>query len=95
LYKEKREKRREKKKCKKRKRGWRDGSTVKSTESSSKGLEFDSQKLHGASQPSVMGSEDSYSVLIIHKYINLREKKRETISQQPPSSRVRHRMLCL
>lgn len=52
--------------------GWRDGSAVKSTDSSSKGPEFNSQQPHGSSQPYVMESdalfwcvsEDSYSVLI-------------------------------
>jgi hypothetical protein len=34
--------------------GWRDGSAVKSTDSS-RGPEFNSQQPHGASQPSVMG----------------------------------------
>jgi hypothetical protein len=49
--------------------GWRDDSTVKSTDCSSRGPEFNSQKPHGGSQPSVIGSdalfwcEDSYSVL--------------------------------
>ena len=44
---------------------------VKSTDYSTRGPEFNSQQPHGASQPSVMGSdtssnvsEDSYSVLI-------------------------------
>jgi hypothetical protein len=37
--------------------GWRDGSVVKSTDCSSRGLEFNSQKPHGGSQPSVMGSD--------------------------------------
>jgi len=36
--------------------GWRDGSVVKSTDCSSRGLEFNSQQPHGGSQPSVMGS---------------------------------------
>ena len=36
--------------------GWRDGSVVKSTTCSSKGPEFNSQKPHGSSQPSVMRS---------------------------------------
>ena len=36
--------------------GWRDGSAVKSTDCSSRGPEFNSQQLHGGSQPSVMGS---------------------------------------
>jgi hypothetical protein len=36
--------------------GWRDGSVVKSTDCSSRGPEFNSQQLHGGSQPSVMGS---------------------------------------
>jgi hypothetical protein len=52
-------------------RGWRDGSVVKSTDCSSGGPEFNSQKLHGGSLSSVMGSdalygasEDSYSILI-------------------------------
>jgi hypothetical protein len=40
----------------KKKVGWRDGSAVKSTDCSSRGLEFNSQQLHGGSQPSVMGS---------------------------------------
>ena len=50
--------------------GWRDGSEGKSTDCSSKGPEFKSQKSHGGSQPSLMRSdalfwvsEDSYSVL--------------------------------
>ena len=34
--------------------GWRDGSVVKSTDSSSKGPEFNSQQPHGGSQPSIM-----------------------------------------
>jgi hypothetical protein len=37
--------------------GWRDGSTVKSTNCSSRGPEFNSQQPHGGSQPSVMGSD--------------------------------------
>jgi len=37
--------------------GWRDGSVVKSTDCSSRGPEFNSQKPHGGSQPSVMGSD--------------------------------------
>jgi hypothetical protein len=54
-------------------RGWRDGSVVKSTDCSSKSPEFKSQQPHGGSQPSLMRSEvvssssgvseDSYSVL--------------------------------
>jgi hypothetical protein len=52
--------------------GWRDGSTVKSTDCPSRGPEFNSQQPHGDSQTSVMGSnavfwcvsENSYSVLI-------------------------------
>jgi hypothetical protein len=34
---------------------WRDGSAVKSTDCSSRSLEFNSQQPHGGSQPSVMG----------------------------------------
>jgi hypothetical protein len=52
-------------------KGWRDGSAVKSTDCTSRGPEFNSQQLHGGSQPSVMGSdaffwwsEDSDSILI-------------------------------
>jgi hypothetical protein len=37
--------------------GWRDGSAVKSTDCSSRGLEFNSQQPHGGSQPSAMGSD--------------------------------------
>jgi hypothetical protein len=37
--------------------GWRDGSVVKSTDGSSRGPEFNSQQLHGGSQPSIMGSD--------------------------------------
>jgi len=52
--------------------GWRDGSAVKSTDCSSRGPEFKSQKPHGSSQSSVMGAnalfwcvfEDNDSVLI-------------------------------
>jgi hypothetical protein len=38
-------------------KGWRDSSTVKSTGCSSRGPEFNSQQLHGGSQPSVMRSD--------------------------------------
>jgi len=38
-------------------RGWRDGSVVKSTDCSPRGPEFKSQRPHGGSQPSVMGSD--------------------------------------
>jgi hypothetical protein len=41
---------------------WRDGSAVKSTGCSSRGPEFNSQKSHGGSQPSVIGSDE-------HSYI--------------------------
>jgi hypothetical protein len=43
----------QKKEKKGKKRGWRDGSSVKSTDCSSKGPKFKSQKPHGGSQPSV------------------------------------------
>jgi hypothetical protein len=36
---------------------WREGSAVRSTDCSSRGLEFNSQQQHGGSQPSVMGSD--------------------------------------
>jgi hypothetical protein len=39
---------------------WRDGSAVKSTGCSSRGLEFNSQQPHGGSQPSVMGSDSLF-----------------------------------
>jgi hypothetical protein len=39
------------------KRGWRDGSVVKSTDCSFKGPEFKSQQPHDGSQPSVMRSD--------------------------------------
>jgi hypothetical protein len=39
------------------KQGWRDGSVVKNTDSSSRGPEFNSQQLHGGSQPFIMGSD--------------------------------------
>jgi hypothetical protein len=38
-------------------RGWRDGSAVKSTDCSSEGPEFKSQKPHGGLQPSVMRAD--------------------------------------
>jgi hypothetical protein len=47
---------------------------VKSTDYSSRGPEFNSQQLHGGSQPSVMESdvsEDSYSVLNLKKDVCL------------------------
>ena len=48
----------QRKEKKKKKRGdWRDGSVVKSSNCSSKGLEFKSQQPHGGSQPSVMRSD--------------------------------------
>ena len=37
--------------------GWRDGSAVKSTDCSSEGPEFKSQKSHGGSQPFIMISD--------------------------------------
>jgi hypothetical protein len=37
--------------------GWRDDSAVKSTDCSSGGSEFKSQKPHGASQPSIKRSD--------------------------------------
>jgi hypothetical protein len=37
--------------------GWRDGSVVKRSDCSFRGPEFNSQQLHGGSQPSVMGSD--------------------------------------
>jgi hypothetical protein len=54
---------------------WRDGSAVKSTDCSFRSLEFNSQRPHGGSQPSVIRSdvlfwcvsEDSYSLLIYLK----------------------------
>jgi hypothetical protein len=42
---------------KKEKRGWRDGSEVKSTHCSSRGPEFKSQQPRGGSQPPVMRSD--------------------------------------
>ena len=55
-------------------KGWRDGSEVKSTDCSSEGPEFKSQRPHGGSQPSIMRCdgpllvhEDSYSVLTCNK----------------------------
>jgi hypothetical protein len=69
---------------KKKKRGWRDGSGVKSTDCSIRGPEFDSQQPHGGSQPSVMRfyalfdvTEDSYRVLIYNKEILKKKKKKE------------------
>jgi hypothetical protein len=37
--------------------GWRDGSAVKSTDCSSRGLKFNTQYPHGDSLPSAMGSD--------------------------------------
>jgi hypothetical protein len=37
--------------------GWSDGSVVKSPDCSSGGPKFNSQQLHGSSEPSVMGSD--------------------------------------
>jgi hypothetical protein len=37
--------------------GWRGGSAVKSTDCSSRCLDFNSQQPHGGSQPSLMGSD--------------------------------------
>jgi hypothetical protein len=42
-------------KKKKKKKGWRDGSAVKSTDCSSRGPEFNSQQPHGDMQPSALG----------------------------------------
>ena len=38
-------------------RGWKDGSVVKSTDSSSRDPEFNSQQPHGGPQPSIMESD--------------------------------------
>jgi hypothetical protein len=43
-------------------KGWRDGSVVKSTDCFSRGPQFKSQQPHGGSQPSVMGSDTSSGV---------------------------------
>jgi hypothetical protein len=48
---------------------------VKSTDCSSKGSEFKSQQPHDGSQPSIMRSEDRYSVHIYNKLKNLINKK--------------------
>jgi hypothetical protein len=45
------------KKTKQKNRGWKDDSAVKSTDCSSRSPEFNSQKPHGGSQPSEMGSD--------------------------------------
>jgi hypothetical protein len=62
----------------KKREGWRDGSAVKSTDYSSRGPELNSWQPHDYSQPSVIMesdssgvSEDSYSVFIYTKQINL------------------------
>jgi hypothetical protein len=39
------------------KRGWRDGSEVKTTGCSFRGREFNSQQPHGGSEPSIIGAE--------------------------------------
>jgi hypothetical protein len=46
-----------KKKKKKRRKGWRDGLALKSTDCSSRSPEFNSQQPHGGSQPSIMRSD--------------------------------------
>jgi hypothetical protein len=45
--------------------GWRDGSVVKSTNRSSRDLEFNSQQPHGGSQPSVVGSDALFIVVLL------------------------------
>jgi hypothetical protein len=45
-------------------KGWRDGSAVKSTDCSSRGLEFKSQQPYGVSQPSVIGADASSVVCL-------------------------------
>jgi hypothetical protein len=59
--------------------GWRDGSVVKSTDCSPSGPEFNSQQLHGGSQPFVMGSDALFwSVLrsnSILAYIKISKKQ--------------------
>jgi hypothetical protein len=62
--------------------GWGDGSVVKNTgtDCSSRGPEFKSQKPHGGSQPSVMGSDilsgvSEESCMHIHKRNNSLKKK--------------------
>jgi hypothetical protein len=61
------------------KQGWRDGSVVKSTDCSSRGLEFNSQQPHDGSQPFGMRSDAlSWCVTIyshiINKYIFFKQK---------------------
>ena len=72
---------------------WRDGSVVKSTGYSSRGPEFDSQQPHGASRPSVMGSDalfwhpgtqicrESTHLHKINKYIFRKNKNQRTKPQ--------------
>ena len=49
--------------------GWRDGLEVKSTGCSSRGPEFNSQQLHGGSQPSVMGSDALFFCLFVFCFL--------------------------
>jgi hypothetical protein len=51
-------------------RGWRDGSVVKSTGCSSRGPEFNFQQPHGGSQPSVMGSDALFWCVCLNYKIN-------------------------
>jgi hypothetical protein len=63
--------------------GWRDGSAVKSTDCSSRGPEFNSQQLHGGSQPSIRESDPLFWHPVVyaaeHSYNKLKKKKKLAI----------------
>jgi hypothetical protein len=64
--------------------GWRNGSTVKSTDCSARGPEFNSQQPHDGSQPSVMGSDALFCVSEeskVYSYTKKEKKKRKEKEQ--------------
>jgi hypothetical protein len=85
-------------------RGWRDGSEVKSTDCSSRGPDFNSQQPHGGSQPPVMRSdtpssgvsEDNYSVLMYNNKSLKKKRHKKAIAvlcEAMPGPR-KHRSRC-
>ena len=60
--------------------GWRDGSAVKSTDCSSRALEFNFQQLHGGSQPLIMGSNAFFwCVRRQLQYTHIKKKQQQSL----------------
>ena len=79
---------------KKTKESWRDGSVVKSTACSTKGLEFNPQQPRGGSQPSVLGADALYWPSSVHADRALMHKINESFKnkkEKPKERKIRRK----